>query len=131
MLAYDYPLIGLFMTMLWVFLWIVWLFLLFRTIIDIFRSQDMGGWGKAAWLIFVIILPYLGVLVYVIARGRGMADRDVAQAQAQEEQFKAYVRDVSTSSGGSADELQKLADLRDRGVISEDEFQQQKSKILA
>src|SRR5215471_10441198 len=103
------PLLDVFWTMLWFFLWILWFFLLFRVLLDIFRSRDLGGWGKAGWVAFVIILPFLGVLVYLIARGRKMTDRDVA---------------------GAADELAKLADLRDHGVISEAEFQQGKQKIL-
>ena len=76
MLAYDYPLLGLFWTMLWVFLWVAWLFILFRVIVDIFRSHDMGGWGKALWVLFVVVVPFLGVFVYLIARGRQMTERD-------------------------------------------------------
>jgi hypothetical protein len=131
-LAYDYPLLGMFWTFLWFFLWIAWIVVLFRVIFDIFRSKDMGGWGKALWVIFVIFLPFLGVLVYLIARGHGMGERDLAEAQARDTAFRAYVQDAATTSGGgSADELTKLADLRDRGVISEDEFQAQKAKLLA
>jgi Short C-terminal domain/Phospholipase_D-nuclease N-terminal len=130
-LAYDYPLLGMFWTFLWFFLWIAWIVVLFRVIFDIFRSKDMGGWGKALWVIFVIFLPFLGVLVYLIARGHGMGERDLEEAQARETAFRAYVQDAATTSGGgSADELTKLADLRDRGVISEDEFQQAKAKTL-
>ena len=81
MLSYDYPILGLFWTMLWLFLWIAWIILLFRVIIDIFRSRDMGGWGKALWTIFVIVLPFLGVFVYLIARGQSMADRDLDEAR--------------------------------------------------
>ncbi len=131
MLAYDYPILGLFWTMLVFFLWIAWFFLLFRVIADIFRSDDMGGWGKALWAIFVILVPFLGVFIYVIARGAGMGQRDTAQARAQEQAFQSYVRDAAGSSGGSADELAKLSELKDRGVITEAEFQQQKAKILA
>jgi hypothetical protein len=130
-LAYDYPLLGLFWTMLWLFLWISWIFLLFRVIGDIFRSRDTGGWVKALWLIFVIVLPFLGVLVYVIARGDAMGQRDIEAARAQEQAFQAYVRETAGAGGGPADELAKLADLRDRGVISAAEFEQQKVKILA
>jgi hypothetical protein len=132
-LAYDYPLLGMFWTFLWFFLWIAWIVVLFRVIFDIFRSKDMGGFGKALWVIFVIFLPFLGVLVYLIARGHSMGERDLAEAQAQEKAFRAYVQDAAATSGGggSADELTKLADLRDRGVISEDEFQAQKAKLLA
>lgn len=123
------PLLDAFWTMMWFFLWILWIFLLFRIVVDIFRSRDMGGWGKAGWLIFVIILPFLGVFVYLIARGRTMAERDVSQAQAQDQAFRAYVQEAA-HGGSAADELTKLADLRDRGVITDADFQQGKDKIL-
>jgi hypothetical protein len=131
-LAYSYPLLGAFWTLLWFFLWVIWIFILFRVIIDIFRSHDLGGWGKAAWLIFVIILPFLGVFIYLIARGKEMGQRDVADAQARNAQFQAYVQQAaaSQSPNAAADELAKLADLRDQGVISQAEFDQQKAKIL-
>ena len=77
MFAYDYPLLGVFWTMLWWFLWIAWIVLLFRVIVDIFRSHDLGGFAKALWVIFVIVVPFLGVFVYLIARGHAMADRDL------------------------------------------------------
>ena len=132
MLAYDYPLLGAFWTLLWLFLWIVWIFILFRVIFDIFRSHDLGGWGKALWLIFVIILPFLGVFVYVIARGKDMSERDMQRAAESEQQFRSYVQQAASTSGGtSADELAKLADLRDKGVITPAEFEAQKAKILA
>ncbi len=125
------PLLDAFLSMMWFFLWILWLFLLFRVITDIFRSRDLGGWGKAGWVTFVIILPFLGVLLYLIARGRKMTERDVADAQAQDKAFRAYVQEAAHGSGnGTADELARLADLRDRGVISEPEFQQGKEKVL-
>jgi len=134
-LAYDYPLLGLFWTMLWFFLWIAWLVALFQIIGDIFNSDDLGGWGKAIWLIFVIALPLLGVLIYLIARGGGMQRRALERARAQRETYAAYVRETAASApgggGGSADELVKLADLRDRGIITADEFERQKTKILA
>ena len=125
----NYPLLDAFWTMLWFFLWILWFFLLFRIILDIFRSKDLGGWGKAGWLIFVCILPFLGVFVYLIARGSKMTQRDAEDAQAADQAMRAYVRDAA-GSGGPADELAKLADLRDRGVISDAEFQQSKAKVL-
>ena len=131
MLAYDYPLMGFFWSMLYFFLFFIWIMLLFRVFADIFRSHDMGGWGKALWSIFVICVPFLGIFVYLIARGKDMGKRDMAQAQAQDAQFRAYVQDAAASGGSSADQLAKLADLKDRGVISDAEFQQQKSKILA
>jgi hypothetical protein len=130
MLAYDYPLLGAFWTMFWFFIWILWFILLFRVFADIFRSNDMSGWGKAAWSIFVILVPFLGVFVYLIARGKAMGQRDLEHAQARQQAFNSYVQDVA-STGGTADELTKLADLKDRGVISAAEFEQQKAKILA
>jgi len=131
MLAYDYPLLGVFWTFLVFMLWVVWLIMLFKIFADIFRSHDMGGWAKALWSIFVIILPFLGVLIYLIVRGGSMAQRDIADAQAQQAAFDAYVRQTAGSGGGTADELAKLADLRDRGVITAAEFDAQKASLLA
>ena len=131
MLAYDYPVLGVFWTFLWFFLWIIWIIILFRVIFDIFRSHDIGGWGKAGWLILVILLPFLGVFVYLIARGGKMAERDVRDAATQEQAFRTYVQDVAASGGSSADELAKLADLKAKGVITDAEFEQQKAKILS
>jgi hypothetical protein len=132
-LAYDYPLLGLFWTMLIFFLWIAWFVLLFRVIFDIFRSHDMGGVTKALWAIFVIFAPFLGVFVYVIARGHKMTQHDMEQAQAQEEAFRSYVQQAATTSGSgsTASELSKLADLKAQGVLTDAEFEQQKSKLLS
>jgi hypothetical protein len=131
LLAYDYPLLGIFWTMLWFFLWFAWIVILVRVFADIFRSHDMGGFAKALWSIFVILVPFLGVFVYLIARGHHMAEQDMADAQQREQQFQSYVKDVAGSgSASTADELAKLADLKDRGVISDAEFQQQKAKLL-
>jgi len=132
MLAYDYPLMGVFLSMLWFFVWIIWIMLLFRVIGDVFRSHDMGGFAKAMWLLLVILLPFFGVFVYLIARGHAMAQRDMNAAQAREEAFKTYVQETaSASSNGSADELAKLAELNKSGVLTDAEFAQQKAKILA
>ena len=130
MLAYDYPLLGAFWTVFWIFIWVAWIVLLFRVFVDIFRSHDMGGWAKGLWAIFVILVPFLGVFVYLIARGGKMQERDIENARAQEQQFQGYVRDVA-GSGDVADQLTKLSSLRDQGVISEDEFAAQKAKLLA
>jgi hypothetical protein len=130
-LAYDYPLLGAFWTMLILFLWIMWFFLLFKIIADVFRDRSLSGFAKVMWLIFLIFLPFLGAFVYIIARGNSMAERDIAQAQAADQAFQAYVRDAAGSGGSSADQLDKLAGLRDRGVISDDEFAAQKAKILS
>jgi type VI protein secretion system component VasK len=133
MLAYDYPLMGIFWSMMWFFLWIIWIMLLFRVIGDIFRSHDLGGFAKVLWLLLVIVVPFFGVFVYMIARGRTMAQHDMNAAQARDDQMKAYVQQVTASSGsaGSADELAKLAELNQSGVLTDAEFAQQKAKILA
>ena len=131
MLAYDYPILGLFWTMLIFFLWVAWLFLLFKVIFDIFRSHDMGGVAKAFWAIFVILIPWLGVLVYLIARGRSMQERDIAAMQSQQEAMDTYIRQTASSSTSTADELSKLADLKSQGIISDAEFEQSKAKLLA
>ena len=131
-LGYDYPLLGLFWTMMWWFLLFAWIVVLFQVIADIFRSHDMGGWSKALWAIFVIIVPWLGVLVYLIARGKSMGQRDFEQMKSQDAAFRGYVQDVAGPGGsqGTADELVKLAGLRDQGVITDAEFAQQKAKLL-
>ena len=129
MLAYDYPILGLFWTMMIFFLWVAWLILLFRVFGDIFRS-DMGGWAKAFWSIFVILLSFLGVFIYVIANGRAMGERDIAAAQQRESEVQAYIRQTAGGAGG-ADELTKLAALRDQGVLTEEEFSAQKAKLLS
>ncbi|GAA3507159.1 SHOCT domain-containing protein [Streptomyces showdoensis] len=132
----DYPLLNLFWTMLWFFLWIMWLFLLFKVITDIFRDHELSGWGKAGWLILCILLPYLGVLIYVIARGKGMGKRDLKQAQESEAAFQDYIRKTAGSgagggTGGSADELARLAELKDKGAITDEEFEKAKAKVLS
>lgn len=123
------PLLDLFWTFLMFFLFFVWLMLLFRIFGDIFRSEDIGGGGKALWTIFVIFLPFLGVLVYVIARGKGMAERDVKDYQTAEAATQQYIRDT-VGSTSSADEIAKLAALRDQGVLTDAEFQTQKAALL-
>ncbi len=130
MIAYDYPLLGMFWTMLWFFVWISWLILLFRVIGDIFRSADLGGFAKTIWFLVVLFLPFLGVFIYVVARNDNMRANDLAAAQAHDAAFKSYVRST-VATGGSADELTKLADLKDRGILTEAEFAQQKAKLLA
>ena len=119
-----------FWSMLWFFLFIIWIWLLIVVFSDIFRSHDLSGWGKALWSIFIIFVPYLGVFVYLIARGHKMQDHALQQAQQQDAAMRQYVQNV-TASGGTADEIARLADLRDKGVISDAEFQQAKAKALA
>ena len=132
MLAYDYPILGFFWTFLMFFVFVMWFVILFRVIVDIFRSHDMGGVAKTLWLILVFVLPFLGVFVYLIARGHRMAEHDQVQTKATQDAMDAYVRQTAaTSSSSSADELQKLAALRDSGVLTEAEFAAQKAKLLA
>jgi hypothetical protein len=128
--SYSYPLLGAFWTIFEIFLWIIWIWILIYVFIDIFRSRDLSGWGKALWFIFVLFIPLIGVLVYLIVRGSSMHERAVKEAQQQDQAFRAYVQDAA-GSGNTADQLAKLADLRDRGVITPAEFEQQKAKILA
>ena len=135
MLAYDYPLLGALWTMFVFFLWIVWFFLLFRVISDIFRSRDLGGGAKTVWLLAVLVLPFLGVFAYVVARGDGMSQRDLDATRARRQAFDQYVRETAgtagaAGTGGSADELAKLADLRRQGVITDAEYESQKAKVL-
>ncbi len=127
----DYPLLNLFWTMLWFFLFVAWIYLLIVILTDIFRSDDLSGWSKALWVLFVLIIPVLGVLVYLIARGDNMRARAAADYKRQDQQFREYVKDAAGSSGTStADELTKLATLRDAGTITADEFAAQKAKLL-
>jgi ABC-type multidrug transport system fused ATPase/permease subunit len=128
--SYSYPVLGVFWTILMLFLWVVWFWILITIIIDIFRSHDLSGWAKALWFLFILILPLIGVLVYLIVRGGKMHERQVRQAQYQQEQLRSYVQEAA-SSESSADQLAKLADLRDRGVITAEEFDREKAKILA
>jgi len=128
--SYSYPILGVFWTILMIFLWVIWFWILITIIIDIFRSHDLSGWAKALWFVFILFLPLIGVLVYLIARGGKMHEHQVRQAQLQEEQLRSYVQQAAGSQS-SADQLAKLADLRDRGVITDAEFDREKAKILA
>lgn len=144
----NYPLLNIFWSMLEFFLWILWFFLLFKILTDVFRSHDLSGWAKAGWIVLVVLLPFLGVLLYVIVRGRSMGERDQQQAAKADAAFKQYVREASAGSdaegpgagGGAAtataapnrvDELSRLADLRTSGALTEEEFQKAKEKLLA
>jgi ABC-type transport system involved in cytochrome bd biosynthesis fused ATPase/permease subunit len=128
----SYPLLNVFWTMLEFFLWVIWIWILITVFIDIFRSQDLSGGAKALWFLFVLFIPLIGVLVYLIARGGSMGERAARQAQQQDAEARAYIQQAAASSPAStADQLAKLADLRDRGVISAEEFDREKAKILA
>jgi ABC-type multidrug transport system fused ATPase/permease subunit len=131
MLAYTYPLADLFGTMLGLFVFFIWFWLLIVVFSDIFRSRDLGGLAKALWVIFVIVLPFLGILVYLVARGGKMHERAAAQAAQQQKAFDAYVKQAAGTSGSSgAEELSKLADLKAQGVLTDAEFDAQKAKLL-
>ena len=128
--SYSYPLLGAFWTILEIFLWVLWIWVLIYVFIDIFRSHDLSGWAKALWFLFVLFIPLIGVLVYLIARGGEMQKRAVQQAQEQDREARQYIQEAA-GSATPADQLTKLADLRDRGVITADEFEREKAKILA
>ena len=131
--ASSYPLLNLFWTMAEVFLWVMWISVLIMVFVDIFRSHDLSGWAKALWFLFVLFIPLIGVLVYLIARGGEMTDRATQRAQRQDEAYRSsYIQQAAASGPATtADQLAKLADLRDRSVISADEFEREKAKILA
>ncbi len=128
----SYPLLNLFWSMFIFFLWVIWIWILIWVFIDIFRSRDLSGWAKALWFLFVLFIPLIGVLVYLIARGGSMQERATQQAQQEDAEFRSYVHQAAASSPAStADQLAKLADLRDRGVISAEDFEREKAKVLA
>jgi hypothetical protein len=130
MLASEFGTGQIFWSFIWFTMFFIWIWLLLGVFSDIFRSQDLGGFSKFLWIFFVIITPYLGVFVYLIARGHKMGEHAMAQAQARDQAAQAYIRST-VGSGGTADELTKLAGLRDSGVLSADEFEAQKAKLLA
>ena len=128
----SYPVLSIFWTMIEFFLWVLWIWVLIWIFIDIFRSHDLSGWAKALWFLFVLFIPLIGVVVYLIARGDSMHERAVSQARQQDAEFRSYVQQAASDSpASSADQLAKLADLRDRGVINAEEFEREKAKILA
>jgi len=128
----SYPLLNLFWTMCILFLWVIWIWILIWVFIDIFRSHDLSGGAKALWFVFVLFIPLIGVLVYLIARGGKMHERAARQARQQDAEARAYIQQAAASSpASSADQLAKLADLRDRGVITAAEFEREKAKVLA
>ena len=131
MIAYTYPLLNLFWSLLIFFGFVMWIWLLVTVFVDLFRSPEMGGWAKAGWFLFVLVLPLVGVLIYLIAHGRTMAEHAAHHAAEQEQAFSTYVRQVAGDGASTTDQLVRLADLRDRGALSAEEFEQQKAKILA
>ena len=131
MLAYDYPFLDIFWTMMIFFCWIIWFWLLITVFADIFRRRDTGGFSKVIWIIFVIILPFLGVFIYLIANHDGMAERNIKQAQAQQSQMDDYIRSTAGAGGGAAAEIERAKGLLDSGAITQAEFDQIKGKALA
>jgi hypothetical protein len=132
----SYPVLSIFWNILEFFLWVIWIWILIMIFIDIFRSHDLSGWAKALWFLFVLFIPLIGVLVYLIVRGGSMHERQVRQAQRDADAFYAsygrHAAGAGEGGGGStADQLAKLADLRDRGVLSPEEFEREKAKLLA
>lgn len=127
----DFSLLDLFLSMLWFFLFIAWLWLLFSVFGDIVKSKDLSGWAKALWSLFIVVLPLLGVLGYLVARGGGMADREEGRRRQMTDAFQARAGNAAGPSLGVADELTKLASLRDAGTITDAEFDTQKAKLLA
>lgn len=127
----GYPVLNVFWTIFEIFAFVIWFWLLFVILTDVFRSRDLSGWGKAGWTVFVIFLPVIGILSYLIIRGPSMHERSAQQARQQEDAFRSYVQEAAGSQPSSADQLAKLADLRQRGIITTDEFEQQKAKVLA
>jgi uncharacterized membrane protein YcjF (UPF0283 family) len=128
LIAADYPFLDVFWTMIIFFCWVIWIWIVITVLADLFRRHDIGGWGKAAWVVFVIVLPFLGVLVYLIAQHDGMRERNVKQAQAQQQAFDEYVREAA---GGSAVEIAKAKELLDAGTITQAEFDALKAKALS
>ena len=130
MLASTWGTGEVFLSMLYFFLFFIWIWLLIYIFMDIFRSHDMGGFAKALWVVFVLVLPVIGILVYLIARGHKMSEHAMQDAQAQDAAAKAYIRDAAGTSASPAEEIAKLSELKDKGVIDEGEFQRLKAKAL-
>jgi Short C-terminal domain len=130
LLASSYPFLDVFWTMMVFFLWVLWLWILFTVFADVFRRHDLSGWGKAGWIIFTIVLPYLGVFIYLITQSKGMTQRNLDHAKAQRAQFDDYVRSTA-GSGGAAAEIDRAKALLDSGAINQAEFEAVKRKALA
>jgi hypothetical protein len=129
--ASSYPFLDILWTTLIFFAWVIFIWIAITVLIDVFRRHDISGWGKAAWVILVVILPWIGVLIYLIANHQGMTERRVKDVQAQQQQFDEYVRQTAGSGGGSAAEIEKAKALLDNGTITQQEFDALKAKALA
>jgi hypothetical protein len=131
-LAADYPFLDVVGTMLIFFAWVIWFWILIRVFADVFRRHDLSGWGKAGWILFTIVLPFLGVLIYLIANGKEMGQRDIEHARAAQGQVDAHIRSVAGSgANGAASEIERAKKLLDSGAISRDEYESLKTKALA
>ena len=128
--AADYPFLDILWTMIIFFCWVVWIWMMVIILTDVFRRRDIGGWAKAAWTAFLIILPFIGALTYLIAQHEGMEERSAAQARGERAQFDSYVKSVA-SNGGPAAEIDKAQHLLDKGTITQDEFNTLKARALA
>ena len=129
MLASNYPFLDVVWTMFIFFGWIIWFWLLFTVFGDVFRRNDLSGWGKTGWIVFTIVLPFLGVFIYLITQSSGMTERNIERSQTQQAQFDEYVRD--TAGGGAATEIERAKNLLDSGAITQAEFDSIKQKALA
>ena len=127
-MAADYPFADVLWSMIIFFFWVIWIWIVITVLVDVFRRSDIGGWAKAAWVVFVVILPWLGVLIYLIAQHDGMRERSVKEAQAKKREYDDYVRETA---GGSAAEIAKAKELLDAGAITQQEFAALKAKALA
>lgn len=127
----TYPFLSVMESLIVVFFWIIWFWLLITVFTDLFRRHDVSGWMKAAWTVFVIVLPYIGVLAYLITQSRGMSERSIKQAQTSQAQFDQYVRSVADGGGGAAAEIDKAKHLLDSGTITQTEFDQIKRRTLS
>lgn len=123
------PVLDVIWSMLWFFLFVAWFWVVISVVADVFRSKDLGGFAKAIWVLFIILIPWLGVLTYVLIRGQGIADRNIESAVARENATRSYIQ-YAAGATLAADELKKLADLNASGVISDAEFASQKAKLL-
>lgn len=129
--AADYPFLNIFWTMIIFFAWVVWIWMMIAILSDVFRRRDLSGWGKAGWTVFMIVLPFLGALTYLVANHDGMADRNVKQARVAQAEFDDYVKTVAKNGGGAAAEIEKAKGLLDSGAINQAEFEAIKAKALA
>ena len=130
-IAADYPFLDILWSMIIFFVWVVWIWMMVIILTDVFRRRDLSGWGKAGWTVFLIVLPFLGAFVYLIAEGKNMADRRAEEVRGQQAQFDDYVKTVAGDGGGAAAEIAKAKQLLDSGAITQTEFDQLKTKALA